>query len=215
MARKNRVHAVLVLAGITAVFAVPSTSVFTGFDGNPAGAATDAVTFDENPAADATSAVPERRNERPRIRQQSNVSANASTRADGNVDATQRTSAQVNDHLAYRPQRSFDNIFVRQDARTDIRQRCRVGGSCTQRARSDINQSADIPIQGRFTNVFVTQDAAARFDQDCRARGTCDQGTDSRFNQQTDFTGSHWSSNGFANRRRGTYTSRTTGNYSR
>lgn len=200
MLRNHRIRAAVVLAGIVAaLFATPSTSLFTGFDGNPASSATDAVTFDENPATDATDAIPQDMRKQPYVRHRSTVAANASTNATGDVE--QHTATAVNDHLRYRPGRSFDNVFVRQEARSNVRQRCRTDGSCRQDAQSDINQSADIPIKSRFTNVFVTQDAATRFDQHCRARGTCEQTADSRFNQDTDFSGSHWSSNGFVTRR--------------
>jgi hypothetical protein len=178
--------------------------MFTGFDENPAVSADTSVEFDENPAADA---VPQQR-ERPRIHQRSAVSSNASTNASG--DASQRTTAGINDHLAYQPQNDFDNIYIRQEAQSRIRQDCRVDGSCTQRARSDINQSADIDIQGRFTNVFLTQEAAADFEQHCRANGTCNQDTDSDINQQSEF-GGHWSSNGFVTRDREETWTRTAG----
>ncbi len=200
MIRKNRIIAAVTLAAIAAgILTAPSTSMFTGFDENPASSAETSVEFDGNPAADATTAVPQQRHDRPRVHQQSTVSANASTRGSGDVDATQNTSTLIDDRLDYRPQQEFDNVFVQQEARSDIRQDCRVDGSCAQRAQADINQYADVDIQGRFTNVFLTQDAASEFEQNCRADGTCDQETDSAINQQSDF-GGHWSSNGFVTR---------------
>lgn len=211
MTGKNGIRAMIVLTLITAgLFAVPSTSLFTGFTENPADAAEDAVTFDGNPADAAVDAAPRDMYEQPRIHQRSRVSANASTNATGDVDASQRTATGVDDHLSYRPRRSFDNIFVRQDARSSVRQNCRVGGSCRQQARTDINQSADIAIQGRFTNVFLTQDAEARFQQHCRA-DDCAQTADSDISQRADFTGSHWSSNGFVARRQAEYRTQSTG----
>lgn len=190
---------IITFIGLATLLLTPATSLFSGFDDNPASGALqtqDSVMFDDNPAANAVDAVPRSRRESPRIEQRTRVSANASTNATG--DVTQNTSTTVNDRLQYRPQRSFDNVFVTQDAQTRINQDCRSGESCRQHAESDINQRADINLDSRFTNVFVTQNADSRINQDCRAREDCDQTADQRFNQDANIDG-HWSSNGFAN----------------
>lgn len=199
MMPKNHRYALIVSLIGFMVLLSPATSLFTGFDDNPASGALraeEAVTFDGNPAADARDAVPHSFREQRHIRQHTTVTANASTEATGNV--TQNTSTSIDDRLQYRPQRSFDNVFITQDAQTRISQDCRVSDSCQQYADSDIRQRADINLDSPFTNVFLTQDADARISQDCRAGRDCRQDADQRIGQAADI-GGHWSSNGFTN----------------
>lgn len=194
-------HILFVLA-ITGLLAVPASSVFTGFDKNPAAGALDLednTMFDSNPAAQAQNAVPQHTRRRPRVQQRSEVSANATTRSEGNVDAQQNTQTGINDHLNYRTQQNHGNIYLDQDAVSRIVQDCQVDGTCKQNASSDIRQGADIRIDGRFTNVFLSQDAKSYIQQHCEAGERCLQGTDSNIQQDADFE-NHWSSNGFVTR---------------
>lgn len=192
----------LTVLGIAAgAVAVTGSPLFTGFDDNPAAGAVQEDTmftgFDDNPAAAAVDAVPRYMREEPRIQQRTRVAANATTT--GNTSAQQQTNTTINDTVDYTLNRDFDNVYITQDARSDIRQECRVTGSCAQAADSRIDQDANVRIDGRHSNVFVRQRADSTVDQDCTADDGCDQEADQDINQRTNFDTAQ-GSNGFTTR---------------
>lgn len=200
MIPKNKIFLLAVVMAIAVLLVTPTTSLFTGFDDNPAARAAETdARFDGNPAVGATKAVPQYMREDTRIRQRTTVSANASANATGDAHVRQDTSTRVDDTVHYRSDRKFDNVFITQEARSQIRQDCRnKNGSCTQNATSDIRQRTDAR-PGRFSNVFVTQDAQSDINQNCRAR-ECNQYDETTIQQEVDVAGDRWSSNGFVNR---------------